>query len=83
MSDLPEHVHKNCAKWYDLAKEDAAAGEQSWKRDTPVRDIWHVPEDELHMFPDFLPAQVAGPIDHSNLRRVRSSRQQTLLHPGV
>ena len=28
MSDLPEHVRKNRAKWDDLAKEYAAAGER-------------------------------------------------------
>src|ERR1700722_12938306 len=54
MSDLPEHVRKNRAKWDDLAKADAAAGERSWKRDTPVWGIWHVPEAELHMLPDDL-----------------------------
>jgi len=54
MSDLPEHVRKNRVKWDDLAKADATAGERSWKRDTPVWGIWHVPEAELHMLPDDL-----------------------------
>jgi SAM-dependent methyltransferase len=54
MSDLPEHVRKNRAKWDDLAKADAAAGSRSWKRDTPVWGIWHVPEAELRMLPDDL-----------------------------
>ena len=36
MNDLPEHVRKNRAKWDDLAKEYAAAGERGWVRDTPV-----------------------------------------------
>jgi SAM-dependent methyltransferase len=54
MTDLPEHVRKNRAKWDDLAQEYAAAGERGWKRDTPVWGIWHVPEAELHMLPDDL-----------------------------
>jgi 2-polyprenyl-3-methyl-5-hydroxy-6-metoxy-1,4-benzoquinol methylase len=54
MNDLPEHVLKNRAKWDDLAKKDASAGERSWARDAPVWGIWHVPEAELHMLPDDL-----------------------------
>lgn len=54
MNDLPEHVRKNRARWDDLAKEYAAAGERGWVRDTPVWGIWHVPEAELHMLPDDL-----------------------------
>ncbi|HYL59824.1 MAG TPA: class I SAM-dependent methyltransferase [Candidatus Acidoferrales bacterium] len=54
MSDLPEHVRKNRAKWDALAKEDASAGERSWASDTPAWGIWHVPEAELHMLPDDL-----------------------------
>jgi 2-polyprenyl-3-methyl-5-hydroxy-6-metoxy-1,4-benzoquinol methylase len=54
MNDLPEHVRKNRAKWDDLAKEYAAAGERGWVRGTPVWGIWHVPEAELHMLPDDL-----------------------------
>ena len=44
MSDLPEHVRKNRAKWDELTKQYPAAGERGWKRDTPVWGIWHVPE---------------------------------------
>ncbi len=54
MSELPEHVRKNRAKWDDLAKQYAAGGERGWKRETPVWGIWHVPEAELHMLPDDL-----------------------------
>ena len=54
MSDLPEHARKNRAKWDDLAKQYAAAGERGWNRDTPVWGIWHVSETELHMLPDDL-----------------------------
>jgi len=54
MNDRPEHVRKNRAKWDDLAKEYAAAGERGWVRDTPVWGIWHVPEAELHMLSDDL-----------------------------
>ncbi len=52
MSDLPEHVHKDRAKWDDLVEEYAAAGERGWARDTPVWGIWHVPETELHLLPE-------------------------------
>jgi hypothetical protein len=70
MSDLPEHVRKNRAKWDDLAKEYAAAGERGWVRDTPVWGIWHVPEAELHMLPDDLNGKDAielgcGQADHA------------------
>jgi SAM-dependent methyltransferase len=54
VSDLPEHVRKNRAKWDHLAEEYAAAGERGWTCDTPVWGIWHVPEAELHMLPDDL-----------------------------
>jgi len=52
MSDLPEHVRKDRAKWDDLVEEYAAAGERGWARDTPVWGIWHVPETELHLLPE-------------------------------
>lgn len=52
MSDLPEHVRKDRAKWEDLAEEYAAAGERGWARDTRVWGIWHVPETELHLHPE-------------------------------
>ena len=54
MSDLPEHVRINRAKWDDIAKEYVAAGELGWARDTPGWGIWHVPEAELHVLPDDL-----------------------------
>jgi SAM-dependent methyltransferase len=54
MSDLPEHVRKNRAKWDDLAPSDAATGERGWARKEPTWGIWHVPETELHLLPDDL-----------------------------
>src|ERR1700732_3940719 len=51
MSDLPEHVRKNRAKWDDLAKDYAAAGERAWGRDEPGWGIWHAPEAELRLLP--------------------------------
>jgi SAM-dependent methyltransferase len=51
MSDLPEHVRKNRAKWDVLAKDYAAAGERGWAWDAPGWGIWHVPEAELHLLP--------------------------------
>jgi SAM-dependent methyltransferase len=51
MSDLPEHVRKNRAKWDDLAKDYAAAGERAWARDEPGWGIWHAPEAELRLLP--------------------------------
>ena len=54
MSDLPEHVRKNRAKWDALAEEYAVAGERAWAPGTPAWGIWQVPEAELHMLPDDL-----------------------------
>ncbi len=54
MSELPEHVRRNRAMWDEWARKDAAAGERSWARDTPVWGIWHVPEPEVRMLPDDL-----------------------------
>jgi SAM-dependent methyltransferase len=51
MSDLPEHVRKNRAKWDGLAKDYAAAGERAWARDEPGWGIWHAPEAELRLLP--------------------------------
>ncbi len=54
MSDLPEHVRRNRAKWDDLAREYLAAGEDGWARDNPCWGIWHLSESELHLLPDDL-----------------------------
>ena len=56
MSELPEHVRRNRALWDDWAQKFAAAGEESWARDTPTWGIWGVPESQVGM----LPADIAG-----------------------
>jgi SAM-dependent methyltransferase len=49
MSDLPEHVRINRAKWDDIAKDYAAAGERAWAQEQSAWGIWQVPESELHL----------------------------------
>jgi SAM-dependent methyltransferase len=51
VSDLPEHVRKNRAKWDGQAEQYAAAGERAWALDAPAWGIWHVPETELQLLP--------------------------------
>ena len=47
MSELPEHVVKNRAKWDDLALQFVEAGERAWAREEPAWGIWKVPEAEV------------------------------------
>jgi len=56
MSDLPEHVRRNRAKWDELAPAYAASGERGWAENKPAWRIFQVPEDELHL----LPGDLAG-----------------------
>ncbi len=51
MSDLPEHVLKNRAKWDLWAQEYVGPGERAWAMDTPVWGMWQVPEADVGMFP--------------------------------
>jgi 2-polyprenyl-3-methyl-5-hydroxy-6-metoxy-1,4-benzoquinol methylase len=51
MSDLPEHVLKNRAKWDTLAQEYIAPAESAWAMDTPVWGMWQTPEADVGMFP--------------------------------
>jgi SAM-dependent methyltransferase len=52
MSDLPEHVRRNRAKWDALAPVYAAAGERGWAENRPAWGIFRVPEEELRLLPD-------------------------------
>ena len=54
MSDLPEHVSRNRARWDDAAKQYVAAGERGWALETPAWGIWSVPESDVGMLPDDL-----------------------------
>ena len=54
MSDLPEHVRRNRAKWDAYAQKHPIEGEASWAQDTPRWGIWQVPETEVRMLPDDL-----------------------------
>jgi len=54
MTDLPEHVRINRAKWDEIAKDWVAGGERGWAQATPRWGLWGVPESELHLFPDDL-----------------------------
>jgi SAM-dependent methyltransferase len=54
VSDLPEHVRKNRAKWDVLAKEYASAGERAWAMEAPAWGLWQVPEAELRLLPEDL-----------------------------
>jgi SAM-dependent methyltransferase len=54
MSDLPEHVRRNRAKWDELASQFVRPGERSWASSAPAWGIFQVPETELHLLPDDL-----------------------------
>ena len=54
MTDLPEHVRINRAKWDEIAKDWVAGGERGWAQDMPTWGLWGVPESELHLLPDDL-----------------------------
>jgi SAM-dependent methyltransferase len=54
MTDLPEHVRRNRAKWDQQAPEYVASGERGWADNAPAWGIFQVPEAELHLLPDDL-----------------------------
>src|SRR5919108_4857858 len=54
MTDLPEHVSSNRARWDDAAEQYVAAGELGWARETPAWGIWSVLESDVGMLPDDL-----------------------------
>src|SRR5919109_437920 len=54
MTDLPEHVSSNRARWDDAAEQYVAAGERGWARETPAWGIWSVLESDVGMLPDDL-----------------------------
>jgi SAM-dependent methyltransferase len=54
MTDLPEHVARNRARWDDAAEQYVAAGERGWASETPAWGIWSVPESDVGMLPDDL-----------------------------
>jgi SAM-dependent methyltransferase len=54
MTDLPEHVARNRARWDDAAAQYVAAGERGWASETPAWGIWSVPESDVGVLPDDL-----------------------------
>lgn len=56
MSELPEHVARNRARWDEWAAEYEETGRRNWAREEPVWGVWAVPESQLQM----LPSDAAG-----------------------
>ena len=56
MSQLPEHVLRNRARWDQWASEYEDPGRSNWASDAPTWGIWGVPESQAHV----LPRDVAG-----------------------
>ena len=54
MTELPEHVRRNRAKWDQQAPHYVAPGERGWRDNAPAWGIFQVPEAELHLLPDDL-----------------------------
>ena len=51
MSELPEHVARNRARWDEWAAEYEETGRRNWARGEPVWGVWAVPESQLQMLP--------------------------------
>ena len=49
MTELPEHVARNRARWDDRAAQYVASGERRWARADPVWGEWSVPESDVRM----------------------------------
>jgi SAM-dependent methyltransferase len=52
MTELPEHVRRNRARWDQWALEYEEPGRHNWASDEPVWGIWRVPESQVQMLPD-------------------------------
>ena len=52
MTDLPEHVRRNRARWDQWALEYERPGHHNWASDEPVWRIWGVHESQVQMLPD-------------------------------
>ena len=52
MTDLPEHVWRNRARWDQWALEYERPGHHNWASDEPVWMIWGVPESQVQKLPD-------------------------------
>ncbi|MBV9164579.1 MAG: class I SAM-dependent methyltransferase [Solirubrobacterales bacterium] len=52
MSELPDYVMRNRARWDEWAQEYEHAGRRGWGRDEPSWGIWSVPESQVGMLPD-------------------------------
>ena len=51
MSELPEHVRRNRARWDAWAAQYAEAGERGWAKAAPDWGIWSVSEEQARMIP--------------------------------
>jgi len=49
VTELPEHVARNRARWDDRAAQYVASGERRWARADPVWGEWSVPESDVRM----------------------------------
>jgi SAM-dependent methyltransferase len=56
MSELPDHVSRNRARWDQWASDYEEPGRRNWSSDEPSWGIWGVPESHVQI----LPADVAG-----------------------
>jgi hypothetical protein len=54
MSEMPEHVVRNRARWDDLARQYIEAGERGWAQEEPTWGIWQVPEAEVQVLSEEL-----------------------------
>jgi SAM-dependent methyltransferase len=54
VTDLPEHVVRNRARWDDWAQKHVASGERRWACGEPVWGIFSVPESDIGVLPDDL-----------------------------
>jgi SAM-dependent methyltransferase len=54
MTELPEHVRRNRARWDQWALEYEQPGRRNWASDDPVWGIWGVPESQVQLLPDDL-----------------------------
>jgi SAM-dependent methyltransferase len=56
MSELPDHVLRNRARWDEWASDYEEAGRRNWAQEEPTWGLWDVPESQLSV----LPSDLAG-----------------------
>jgi len=52
MSERSDHVRRNRAVWDVWATDYSEPGRRSWEQQEPWWGQWHVPESQLHLFPE-------------------------------